>query len=92
MEDAIKQQLDHGSTYTASKPCDEVLAELRALGQLDKTTERLRSGFASSRRLVARRGIHLFLSGVSDVWVNVGFSHTRVDLWHQSIGSTKQPN
>ena len=47
MEAAIKQQLDHGSTYTASKSCDEVIAELRVLARLDKQTEQLRSGFAT---------------------------------------------
>ena len=54
MEAAIRRQLDQTSTYTASKDCDQVIAELMTLGQLDKNTERLRSSLAT------KGGISLF--------------------------------
>ena len=64
MEDAIKQQLDHGSTYTASKPCDEVIAELKVLGQLDKTTEQLRRGLAFRGGFSIAGAVLLFLLAI----------------------------
>ena len=54
LEAALKQQLDQTSTYTASKDCEQVIAELRTLGQLDKNTEQLRSSLAT------KGGISLF--------------------------------
>ena len=58
LEAALKQQLDQTSTYTASKDCDQVITELRALGQLDKNTEQLRSSLAT------KGGISLFAAAV----------------------------
>ena len=74
MEDAIKQQLDHGSTYTASKPCDQVIGELKVLGRLDKTTERLRSGFATRGGFAIAGAVLFFLLAIMTIGITLIFA------------------